>query len=116
MRQVAWHEHVMRHEGVLKKLLLFHNSDWLQAQRSRFVPESGSATTRNSVLAGRTGTRAHARKPQPRWDEGIRLAQAFLGSRRGALNSGHALSVSSRIRNAINDVYQFFNPAPPDPG
>ena len=103
-------------KGVLKKLLLFHNSDWLQAQRSRFVPESGSANTRNSVLAGRTGTRANAGKPLQRWDDGICLARAFLRSRREALSNSHALSVSSRIRNAVSEIYKFFNPATLDQG
>ena len=106
----------MRTTGVLKSLLLYHNSDWLQAQRSRFVPESGSACTRNSVLAGRTGTRANGGKPQQRWDDVIRLARAYLKSRRGALVNSNALSVSSRIRNAIAEIYEFFNPEALDQG
>ena len=97
-------------------LLLFHNSAWLQAQRSQFVPAWGSASTRNSVLAGRTGTRANGGRPQQRWDAGICLAQAFLRSRRGSLANSHALSVSSRIRNAIREIYEFFNFADLEPG
>ena len=105
-----------RDRGVLNKLLLYHNSDWLQAQRSQFVPAWGSVSTRNSVLAGRTGTRANGGRPQQRWDAGICLAQAFLRSRRGSLANSHALSVSSRIRNAIREIYEFFNFADLEPG
>ena len=89
---------------------------WLQAQRSQFVPAWGSVSTRNSVLAGRTGTRANGGRPQQRWDAGICLAQAFLRSRRGSLANSHALSVSSRIRNAIREIYEFFNFADLEPG
>ena len=108
-RQIDWHEHVMRASGVLKDLLLSRNSDWLQAQRSRFVAERGSASSRNSVLAGRTGTRANGGKPQQRWEAGICLARAFLRSRQVSRCNTNALSVSSRIRNAVSEVYQFFN-------
>ena len=115
-RLIDWDEHLHRDRGVLNKLLLYHNSDWLQAQRSQFVPAWGSVSTRNSVLAGRTGTRANGGRPQQRWDAGICLAQAFLRSRRGSLANSHALSVSSRIRNAIREIYEFFNFADLEPG
>ena len=94
----------MAASGVMKDLLLIRNSDWLQARRSRFVPQSDSATDRNSLLAGRTGTRANGGKPQQRWDAGISLARSFLRSRSGSLCSNNALSVSTRIRNAVSEV------------
>ena len=110
-RTISWHEHVMRHPGILKDLLLWHNSDWLQAMRAHFVAQNGSEYTRNSFLAGRTGTRADGGRPQPRWDEGITLARAFLNSRSQSINGSNALSVTSRIREAVSQIYEFFTPA-----
>ena len=48
-------------------LLAWHDSSWLQARRL----ERGS-----SSLAGRTGTRSAAGRPQQRWDQGISFAKA----------------------------------------
>ena len=100
-RQLSWHDHIMRSEGVMKELLLWRNSDWLQAQRSHFVASNGSASSRNSLLAGRTGTRLHGGKPQLRWDAGVALARYFLESRSLSVVNDNALSVSSRIRQAV---------------
>ena len=107
-RCIDWQDHVMRHPGALRNLLLTQNFDWLHAQRSRFVPADGSASTRNSLLAGRTGTRAIGGKPQVRWDAGIALARSFLNSRSDTLIGSNALSVSSRIRAAVAEISQFF--------
>ena len=71
---------------------------------------------RVGVSAGRTGTRANGGKPQQRWDSGICLAQAYLRSRWDGLRGGDALSVSSRIRNAIAEMYEFFNTGTLDQG
>ena len=94
---------------MLKDLLLHQNSDWLQARSSAFVPAKGSADTRNSLLAGRTGTRSNGGRPQQRWDAGVCLARHFLQSRGISLKGNNALSVSSRIRNAVAAVQEFFN-------
>ena len=110
-RTIEWHEHIQRHPGVMRDLLMWHDSHWLQAQRSRFVAADGSATTRNSLIAGRTGTRASGGRPQPRWEEGIGLSKSLLNTRGITLNGSNALSISSRIREAVSQVYQFFTPA-----
>ena len=98
----------MRHPGALRNLLLTRNFEWLQAQRSRFVPADGSASTRNSLLAGRTGTWAIGGKPEFRWDSAIALARSLLNSRNHALIGSNALSVSSRIRAAVAEISQLF--------
>ena len=78
-RTVSWHEHVMRTTGVMRSLVMFKNSDWLEAQRSHFVVETGSSASRNSLTAGRTGTRCNIGKPQMRWQACIALARGFFG-------------------------------------
>ena len=114
LRQVNWHEHVERSPGVLRDLLLYHNSNWLQSMRSRFVPANGADGTRNSVLAGRTGTRTDDGKPQPRWEAGIELARAYVQSRGTCQRNKNAISVSSRIREAVSYIKeQFFSGRPP---
>ena len=113
LRQVKWHEHVERSPGVLKDLLLYHSSNWLQSMRSRLVPANGSESIRNSVLAGRTGTRNNDGKPQPRWNAGIELARAYLQSRGICQRNSNAISVSSRIREAVTYIRdQFFSGRP----
>ena len=117
-RFLNWHEHVGRSRGVLKDLLQWKDSGWLQMQRSRFVSSNGSAYSRNSLTAGRTGTRARGRKPQPRWEAGVSLARAYLDSRGISQRGANAITVSSRIREAARAVRRFFvGPDPdPDPG
>ena len=110
-RTVSWHEHVMRTTGIMRSLVMFRNSDWLEAQRSQFVVETGSSASRNSLTAGRTGTRCNIGKPQMRWQAGIALARGFLDSRRNAVQGG-SLSVGTRIRQAALLLSQFFNRPP----
>ena len=112
MRCTSWHEHVLRGGGVLSDLVSWQNSDWLQSRRAAFVAQNGSASSRNSLFAGRTGTRCNIGRPQVRWDTGIALARGFLDSRWGALVGRNTLSVSSRIRNAVAAVSEFFGLPP----
>ena len=114
-RFLSWHEHVDRSHGILKDLLQFKNSTWLVHQRSRFVSSRGDASSRNTLIAGRTGTRTLGRKPQPRWEAGVLLARAYLNSRGISLNGSNAISVTSRIREAVRSVTQFFTGPDPDP-
>ena len=55
-RVISWHEHVMRGSWVLSDLVQWKNLEWLEEQRARFV-SSNSLTSRNTLRAGRTGTR-----------------------------------------------------------
>ena len=96
----------------MRNLLLVRNSDWLQAQRSQFVASNGSAARRNSLTAGRTGTRLNIGKPQARWDAGISLARVVLGSRSDSLSGSHSLSIGSRIRNAVAYVTEYLTRDP----
>ena len=113
-KQISWHDHVMRHAGPLKDLLLLRNHDWLLQQRSRFVPSFGSEFSRVSLAAGRTGTRLNIGKPASRWDASIELAKASLAGRADSQNSNHALSIGTRIRQASLIISQFFTGRPPD--
>ena len=99
-RTISWHEHVMRTTGVMRSLVELRNSDWLEAQRAQFVVQTGSSASRNSLTAGRTGTRCNIDRPQMRWLAGINLAKGFLESRRSTTR-GESLSVGSRIRQAV---------------
>ena len=63
-----------------------------------FVTEHG---TRNSVLAGRTGTRLIIGRPQVRWCDGLGVAKHVLEGRQESLKGSNALSISVRIREAL---------------
>ena len=110
-RVISWHEHVMRGSWVLSDLIQWKNSEWLEEQRARFV-SSNSLSSRNSLRAGRTGTRCNNGRPQPRWEEGVALARSFLESRPHALIGDNALSVGTRIRQALELMSEFFNRPP----
>ena len=109
---IDWHDHVMRHDCIMKSLVQHKNSAWLQTQRSYFVSSNGSTSTRNSLLAGRTGTRADGGRPQPRWESGISLARSLLQTRDVSARGNNSLSIGSRIRQAALLVAEFFNRPP----
>ena len=43
-RTIAWHEHVMMADGVMRSLVMFKGSDWLEAQRSQLMVHEGLLT------------------------------------------------------------------------
>ena len=92
----------------MEELLEFHGARWLLEQRKNFVSCDGSASSRVSLTSGRTGTRLNIGKPQLRWDAGVSLASAALGSRSESHSSRHVLSIGSRIREAALIVSRFF--------
>ncbi len=71
-------------------MIAFHDSGWLQQQRSRFVYSWSNLHTvaRNSVLAGNTGTRAEGGRPMPKWKEGCDVAQQLIDCTRSDARSG----------------------------
>ena len=76
-RMLDWHEHVQRSEkyGFLGRALLeWHDQSWLTNLRLQWVSSDGSAYSRNRPDAGRLGSRLVGGQPQPRWSEGITLA------------------------------------------
>ena len=58
----------------------WHDAAWLQNMRLNWVSKSGEG--RNTPHAGRLGTIMYGGQPQPRWGEGILLAE-HLDSVRG---------------------------------
>ena len=111
-RVISWHEHNMRAPSVLRDLVLYRDANWLQSQRWHYVVASGAAAIRNTIFAGRTGTRANIGRPQMRWEAGIALARSFLEGRRISVCGKNSLSVGSRIRNAAILLAEAFNRPP----
>ena len=115
-RVVNWDDHVKRagqYKHMCFYLLNYHDSEWLQMQRSRFVPSNGSDQTRNSIFRGRTGTRLNIGRPQVRWADGLSVARLLLEGRQSSLDGNNALSVGSAIREAITiarNYVEMFNP------
>ena len=100
-RVVAWDAHVKRgraYNHFAYNLLTFHNDNWLIMQRSLFV---GIEDFRNSVYAGRTGTRLNIGRPQQRWGPGVQLAKDCLSERDMQLSGRNVLSISNIVRNAV---------------
>ena len=88
------------HKHVCYHLANFKDAQWLMHERAKFV-STVSTDCRNSCLAGRTGTRLNVGRSQPRWQEGISLAEEVLNNRNIALKGQNALTIGSRIRNAL---------------
>ena len=63
-----------------------------------------------SLWAGRTGTRANAGKPQPRWEAGIDLARSLQNTRSVSAHGGSGISIGSRIRSAAQLLSDFLAP------
>jgi len=100
-RVIAWSNHLKRancYNHPCNSFLIAHGASWLQSMRSAFVTEHG---TRNSVLAGRTGTRLNIGRPQVRWCDGLGVAKHVLEGRQESLKGSNALSISVRIREAL---------------
>ena len=101
-RIIAWNAHVRR--GVMyahpvPRLLDHHNSVWLMHQRSHFVSER---SFRNSVFAGRTGTRLNIGRPQVRWSDGLSVAASVCEGRAETQRGANSLSIATRIREALS--------------
>ena len=54
-----------------------------------------------SLVAGRTGTRCNVGRPQTRWEEGVSLANEVASARAISLRGNNAVSIGTRIRNAL---------------
>ena len=66
-----WAKHLARHSEIWpSRLLAFHDCAWLR--------EQSLAAGSQSVLAGRTLTRAHRAPVQRRWEEGLLFARGML--------------------------------------
>ena len=78
-----------------------HDPNWLMFQRSLWVSERDN---RNSVWAGRTGTRLNIGRPQVRWQDGLSVAESVRKSRDVSIKGNNALSISSRIRESLNEL------------
>ena len=108
-RVLEWDQHVIRsadRDSILAVLRHWHDSAWLQQQRLAWVSDRGG---RNTPFAGRLGTRAYSAQPQPRWEEGIVLAEQ-VGNTREFNHFGSArISIGTRIREAQSFLRQFFS-------
>jgi hypothetical protein len=106
-RLVAWNDHVLRsarHGCLLGKLVSWHSAQWLQQQRSNFVISNPQVfrATRNSVWAGRTGTRCYGSKPQKRFHDGVELARQVVNQSRVSASNSHALSLYTVFQRAAS--------------
>ena len=77
------------------RVLSYHNARWLIQQRANF-----STGGRNSLLAGRTGTRLNIGRPQTRWEAGYETSVQMLGHRTSNERSSNMLSVGTIFREA----------------
>ena len=112
-RSVAWHQHVLRSENrghILAKLLRWHDAEWLRLQCSRFVSSSSRefVIPRNSLIAGNTGTRVLACRPQKRFEEGVELAKQVIQQSRQAENSSNILGLHSVFQRASSYIKDLF--------
>ncbi len=85
------------------------NKGLIRIKRSEFVATNSREYNggRNSIHAGRTGTRVLQTRPQRRWDEGVEFAISLLQQARVQRNSRHVLSIFSVFGRAVNAMRQF---------
>ena len=83
-RAVAWDEHLQRHpESFVSALRGWRGKEWLIEKRQSLLPLlPRTFNSRLSSLAGVTGTRCVATKPQRRWHDGIDYATELFGQGR----------------------------------
>ena len=107
---LEWHTHVKAsaaRDHVTAAVLQWHNNEWLMSKRLRWVSATGVG--RNTATAGRLGSRKFAGTPQPRWEEGIALAEQVSQVREINHFGDARLSFSNRIREAQSFLYRMFN-------
>ena len=105
-RVIAWNAHVKRgvmYDHPVPRLLDHHNSVWLMHQRGNFVSQR---SLRNSVFAGRTGTRLNIGRPQVRWSDGLSVAASVSEGRSETERGANSLSIATRIREALSALRQ----------
>ena len=61
------------------------------------------------MMAGRTGTRLNIGRPQPRWEEGVALAESVLQTRDSTVRGNQPLGIATRIREAVNIFQEFLS-------
>ena len=72
------------------------------------MTEAASAVMpRNTLVAGRTGTRLNIGRPQPRWGDGVILAQNMLNSSTTTVRGNNAVTVGTVIREAVSSGRAF---------
>ena len=79
------------------------DKQWLLHERAKWVAED-SVGSRYSLLVGRTGTRLNIGRPQVRWEHGVDLAREVLQSRDVSLKGSNAMTIGTRIRNALSSL------------
>ena len=110
-RVIGWHDHVQRaliYNHPCARLLNYHDLTWLQHKRAEWVSEHD---TRNTLLAGRTGTRATGGRPQMRWAQGLDIAKTVSGGRSLSIKGGNALTIGNRIREALISIRDAVTPS-----
>ena len=105
-RVVDWNDHVQRggaYNHICFPLVNFKNEQWLMHRRAFWVP-TDSSSTRNTLLAGRTGTRNNIGRPQTRWAHGVVLAKEVMAGRTITEKGNNAMTIGTRIRNAFQSL------------
>ena len=102
-RVIDWSDHIQRggmYNHICNPLIKLKNEQWLTHERAKWVAVSAS-NSRNTPLAGRTGTRCNIGRPQPRWESSVGLAKQVLASRNVTGKGNNSMSIGTRIRNAL---------------
>ena len=103
-RLVNWSRHLDRSASYAhpcSSLIKMHDSTWLMHARSQWI---GEFSIRNSMFAGRTGTRLNIGRPQIRWQDGLKVAHSVLDSRDLSIKGSNSLSIAKRIRESLIDI------------
>ena len=106
-RNIQWQNHVLRgveYGHFCSPLILFHNNSWLESRRAAFV------NSQNSLLSDRPGTRLNIGRPQTRWAAGIDKAKAAVDARQAHRRGSNALTLGTRLREAIPQIRARFVP------
>ena len=103
-RCISWHKHIMRgaeYNHICCRILNHHDNNWLLSLRSMWVGGREGGNSRNSLFAGRTGTRLNVGRPQVRWEDGVRNAEAVIEANPIALHGRSVRTIGTIIHEAM---------------
>ena len=69
--------------------------------------DSSEPGSRNSLVAGRTGTRLNVGRPQVRWDVGVTVARESIAVRTRSAQGGASRSIGSIVSDAMQSAREF---------
>ena len=89
---------------VFVRILNERGPAWLRSRRQIYVAENENGYARNSLHAGRTGTRLNIGRPQTRWSEGALFAKRILEISSASRRNNNARTIGTMYSEIEKEV------------